>query len=109
MSTKTFKHSAEVREMKKEASRRCRARQKAIAKGEVITPELAVRTLHSKALNLDNFKMDLGDKTVRLNRNGGTAIAMVIVQQTADGVVRTRKSFKDLMTAVKAFREMITA
>ena len=105
----TFKHSAEVREMKKEASRRCRARQKAIAKGEVITPDLAVRTLHAKALTLDNFKMDLGDKTVRLNRNGGSAVAMVIAERTAIGIVRTRKSFKDLMTAIKAFREMITA
>ena len=105
----TFKHSADLREKKREASRRCRARQKAIAKGEVITPDLAVRTLHAKALSLDNFKMDLGDKTVRLNRNGGSAVAMVIAERTANGIVRTRKSFKDLMSAVQAFRAMLTA
>lgn len=103
----TFKHTAELREIKKEASRRCRARQKAIANGETITPDLAVRSLQPTALKVENFKMSVDNKTVRLSRNGGEKVAMTIAEQTVDGIIRTRKSFKNLKDAVKAFQEFV--
>lgn len=104
---KVFKHSAELRAQKAEASRRCRARQKALANGETISPDLALRALQPQAMKVENFKMTVGNKTVRLNRNGGEKVAMSIAESTAKGIVRTRKSFKNLTEAVKAFQTVI--
>lgn len=108
MSNKTFAaavnaKAAHLREVKREASRRCRARQKAILNGELLSPELALRSLQPKAIKVENFKMEIGNKTIRLNRNGGTAVAMITTEKTDNGTVKTRKSFKDIQTAVREF------
>jgi len=95
--------AAHLREIKREASQRCRARQKAILNGELFTPELALRSLQPKAIKVENFKMEIGNKTIRLNRNGGTAVAMITAEKTESGTVKTRKSFKDIQTAVREF------
>jgi hypothetical protein len=109
MSTVTFKHSAELREIKKDASRRCRARAKAITNGELLSPDLAIRTAHKIALKLENFKMRVGNKLVRLNRNGGEAVALIVTEQTETGNVKTRKSFRNVLDAVKAFNDVVFA
>lgn len=101
----SFEKLENLRKIKREASARCRARQKAISKGELLTPELAVRSKNSKALKVENFKMQVNDKVVRLNRNGGEKVAMVV--KTGDNVIR--KSFKNINEAVKAFEAEITA
>ncbi len=98
-----------LRDIKREASRRCRARAKSIASGKLLTPELAIRSLQSKALNLENFKMVVGNKTFRLNKNGGSAVMLVISETTESGIVKTRKSHKTLKLAIKAFNEAIKA
>ena len=94
-----------IREIKREASRRCRARAAAIAKGILLTPDLALRTLQPKALKLENFKMSVNGMTVRLNKNGGEKVAMVV---TENGTT-TRKSFKDLPAAIEAFNALVGA
>jgi len=88
-----------MKTIKREASRRCRARAALIAKGVLLTPELAVRTLQPTALKLSNFKMVVGNKTIRLNKNGGDKVAMVITEAGKS----TRKSFKDMQAAITAF------
>lgn len=98
--------SAEVahrREIKREASRRCRARAKMIANGQLLPPELMIRSLQPKAKRVENFKVDLGDKQVRLNRNGGEKVAVVITENGK----RSRKSFKSIDEAVKKFNEIV--
>ena len=95
---------AHRRAIKREASRRCRARAKAIENGQLLTPELLVRSVQPTAKKVENFKVDLGDKVIRLNRNGGDKVA-IVVNENGD---RQRKSFKDLDTAIQAFKNMLT-
>lgn len=95
---------AHKRAIKREASRRCRARAKAIEKGQVLTPELMIRSVQPKAKKVENFKVDFGDKVVRLNRNGGKKVAIVVNENGK----RTRKSFKDIDTAISNFKDMLT-
>lgn len=92
-----------LREVKREASRRCRARAKAIANGELLTSDLLLRSLQPKAKKFDNFKFELPNKTVRLNRNGGSAVALIVTERIDDTVIKRRKSFKSFEDAVKAF------
>lgn len=92
-----------LRESKKLASQRCRARAKLRAAGELIPAELALRSLQPHALNVDNFKYEVGDVKVRLNRNGGEKVALSV---TMDGET-TRKSYKNIQEAAKAFQEKL--
>lgn len=96
---------ARLREVKREASRRCRARQKAIENGQLLTPDLMVRALQPTAMKMENFKMQVEGKTVRLNRNGGEKVAVVI----SENGKTERKSYKDMQTAVKAFNSLVEA
>ena len=98
-----------LRLIKKEASRRCRARAKCIQNGDPLTVDLVIRSLTKNGLKLDNFKVELENKSVRLNKNGGNAVAMVIIEKSNDKIVKTRKSFKDLKTAAIAFKEIVNA
>jgi hypothetical protein len=94
---------ARLRYVKREASRRCRARQKAIVNGELLTPELMVRSLQPTAMRMENFKMQVENTTVRLNRNGGEKVAVVI----SENGKTVRKSYKDMPTAVKVFNGLV--
>jgi len=107
--TKKFEMETEAkiahrRAIKREASRRCRARAKLIQSGQLLPAELMVRSAQPKARFVENYKVDLGDKQVRLNRNGGEKVALVITE----GSKRQRKSFKDINTAIKRFAEVVT-
>lgn len=99
----TAEKIAHRRAIKREASRRCRARAKIVQRGELLPPELVVRSTQPKAKKVENFKIDLGDKQLRLNRNGGEKVALVINEKDK----RTRKSFKNIDKAIVAFREEI--
>lgn len=88
---------------KREASRRCRARKKLIASGQLLTSELAIRKKQPQALVVENFKIDTGSMTLRLNRNGGEKVALVV---SKDGE-RTRKGFQSISAAVDKFNELL--
>ena len=108
---RTIEMSAEkleaLRLSKKEASRRCRARAKSIAKGELLTPELAIRSLQSTCLKLENFKITTGTKSIRLNKNGGEKVALIISELVGSETIKTRKSYKSITDAVHAFNELV--
>lgn len=90
---------AHIRAIRREASRRCRARAKMIEKGEMIPPELAIRSAQPKAKRVENYKVNLGNKQLRLNRNGGEKVALVVTESGK----KTRKSFKNIDFAIKNF------
>ena len=78
-----------------------------IAAGQTLTPDLAIRSLQPKAMRFENFKIETETKAVRLNRNGGNAVAVVIVEKSDAGTQKTRKSFKNMHLAAKEFKKAL--
>ena len=98
-----------LREIKREAATRFRARAKAIAEGKELTPDIAIRTLQPSARRLENFKVMVGNKHVKLQKSGADKVALVTTENVKGTTVRTRKTFKELAMAVKAFNNVAQA